>query len=81
MEYGVQILVVRECTVEADDDLQAERLAYQSLNERDQGAAIALCVLERCDNSGVGALAEEPIDCWRFAKENFNALDRGWVAE
>lgn len=80
--YGVQILVVREIEVEADDDLQAEREAYHQLSERDQGAAIAICVLDRYEDAGGGALAsEEPIECWSFAKKHFDALNREWVTK
>lgn len=82
MEYGVQILVVREVTVEADDDLQAEREAYRALNDKDKGAAIALCVLERIEDAGGGALdSDDPADCWQFAKKHFDSLNRGWVTD
>jgi hypothetical protein len=75
--YAVQIIVVREITVEANDELQAERESYQQL---DDGAAIAIRVQESDDSDG-GALAEDDNHAnWRLAKEQFHAIDREWVA-
>ena len=89
-KYYTQVLIVREVLVEADDDLQAERQAFQSLPVQDQGAAIAHCVLNRTDpdfaddklgHAGLGgALAyDDTAKNWKFAREHFDAIDMEWV--
>lgn len=78
--YFAQFIVIREVQVEADDDLQAERAAYQKLDSRDQGSAIALCVFDEDSNEGGGALASEDLHAnWRYAKSRFSAIDPDWV--
>lgn len=79
--YNVQFLVVREAQVEALDDLQAEKAAYAQLTDQDQGAAIAICVLERYNEVDGGALREGPVSAWRFAKDHFHPLDPNWLRQ
>jgi hypothetical protein len=88
--YYVQVLCVREVQVETHDDLAAEREAFQKLSEKDQGTAIAICVLNRSgdqianDNLGEaglgGALAyEDAGKNWSVAREAFEGIDLSWV--
>lgn len=83
-KYIVQVVVIREVEVEAYDELQAEREAFQSLSAKDKGAAIAMTVLEQDKPQHInlpgGALAsEDTIKNWSFCRENFQAIDLGWV--
>lgn len=88
--YHVQFVIIREVEVDADDDLQAEREAFQQLPIDDQGAAVALRVLNRSDELGDddlgeaglgGALAfDDRSKNWRFARDHFDALDSEWVS-
>lgn len=79
--FYVQVLVVKEVEVEAHDSLQAEKVAYAKLSERDQGGAIAVLV-EVPDEASGGALANENNSRnWEFAKDKFHSLDREWVLD
>lgn len=75
--YIVQFVSILEVETEAADDLQAEKRAFEQLSQDQQGTIIALKVMEPTDIPG--ALREDPIDSWGFAKERFSAIDPEWV--
>lgn len=75
--YAVQVLRVLEGTVEAQDELQAEKAAVRELGLN--GDEIAILV-QSDDESGGGALkSESNVENWSYAKENFWSLDPEWV--
>jgi hypothetical protein len=69
MKYVVQVAIVKDIEVEADDDIQAERAAYIKAGERDRDNIVAYKVLEEGD--GGGALeSTDNVDNWAWAKKN-----------
>ena len=75
-KYNVQILLVKEINVEASDELQAERAAYQSL-KKDRHNAIGMHVQEH-GKPGEGAMSDNNIRNMAFVKEYFSTIDETW---
>lgn len=79
--YSVEFLVVRELSIEADDELQAEREAYRQLND---GAAIAVAVRSADDFETESVLeyddsGETAGKNWEVAKRTMHGLDHEFV--
>lgn len=76
--YVVQLIVIEELEVQALDELQAERVAFQALPPGEQEKAIALRVMRDGDDGG--ALKEDTLKAWAFARGHFHAIDMDWVS-
>ena len=79
-EYSVQFVVIREIVVKSSDDIQAEKDAFAKLDPRDRASTIASYVLDPAgDNEG--ALAEDLMDAWQFARDHFGTIDKAWLED
>ncbi len=85
-KFFVQVLLVKEIAVEANDELQAERAAYAKLG-RDKDNAIGLKVF---DVDGVltpdlrydpGALTDDNIKNMEYVRKHFHTLDVAWCSD
>jgi hypothetical protein len=77
--YSVQFVVIREIVVDSDNDIQAERDAFDKLALDDRNGAIASHVQAIEGNTDPGALADDPMTAWHFAKQHFGSIDSEWL--
>jgi hypothetical protein len=75
--HYVQFVVIKEIEVDADNDIEAEKLAFAKLGLRDQQCTIASQVSEEGKPTALDSV--DPMTNWHVCKEHFNSIDLAFL--